>query len=286
MAHFLKPELFKKRKALGSNPATAAGLLLKHATDAQKRFVFEPPIAVLIRTKNDEQNVTLLLNYIQQVRRSYKGRIDVVVVDTESQDKTIILAKEFGATVVPILQKDFTYPKGINLGLQAVKPDVVAAFITVGHALPVLDVCLKAGVWHFNDPAVVGVYGQVLPNTNASFGESLYWGKSQFRTAARPIVQSKMGVMGATNCMVRMESWLQQPFDQAYAMGGEDTAWADWALNNGHKIIFEPLLSVHHSHGLGPLKLLKQHAHWRQVSKQAVAFDQNNIRSRRPDLFK
>lgn len=286
MAHFLKPELFKERKALGSNPATAAGLLLKHATNAQKRPVFEPPIAVLIRTKNDEQNLTLLLNYIQQARRSYKGRIDVVVVDTESQDKTITLATAFGATVVPIMQKEFTYPKGINLGLQAVKPDVVAAFITVGHALPVLDVCLKVGVWHFNDPAVVGVYGRVLPNTNASFGESLFWGASQLKTAAHPIVQAEMGVMGATNCMVRMESWRQQPFDPAYAMGGEDTAWARWALSHGHKIIFEPLLSVHHSHGLRPIKLLKQYAHWRQINKQAVVFDQNDIRNRRPDLFK
>jgi len=264
MTHLLKPELFEKRQLLGSNPAATASLLLKHASHAQKRPVFEPPIAVLIRTKNDEQNLRLLLDYIQQARRSYKGRIDVVVADTESQDKTVTIARAFGAVVVPISQQEFTYPKGINLGMQAVKTDVVATFITVGHALPVLDICLKAGAWHFNEPAVVGVYGQVLPNVNASFWESVYRSDSRLRPAAHPIVQAKMGVMGATNCMVRMKTWRQKPFDPAYAMGGEDTAWAKWALAQGHKIIFEPLLCVHHSHGLGPIKLLKQHAHWRQ----------------------
>lgn len=244
---------------------------------------YQPNIAILIRTKNDERLLPSMLAHISSLETQYSGRIDTIIVDTESHDKTLEYAAAFGATVVPLLQSDFTYPRSLNKGLAAVSPDIEATFITVGHALPVVSTSITATVQPFADPLVSGVYGTTALNDNASITEKLTLQPcfSRQHSATNP---HKMGLFGATNAMIRMKTWQKYPFDEDYAGGGEDTAWARAAIKRGEKIIFEPLASVHHTHGVSPVNALRQWIHWWQVSRQATTFDSDKLRARRPDL--
>src|SRR5262245_31336526 len=105
-----RPDLFKITKRL----QTAGNLLLARANEAAQDSSYQPPTAVLIRTKNDAVGLERILKHIDRARQSYKGRIDVIVADTESTDNTISLAKAFGATIIPIQQINFSYPATLN----------------------------------------------------------------------------------------------------------------------------------------------------------------------------
>lgn len=270
-------------------------ILLKRGQEASVNLDYQPNISVLIRTKNDHTGLQKILAHIEHQKKSYSGRIDLIVVDTESIDGTLELAKKSDAAVVKILQKDFSYPKSINLGLAKAKSDCVAAFISVGHAQPALNICLEAGVRHFKDSRVVGVYSGTLPNDNASFWEKMLFGfaigfgeivTGRYRQKAHQVAKPHLGIMGATGCMVRLKTWRSHSFDEAYGHGGEDSAWAIWALGQGFKIFHEPAMAVHHTHGLGPINLLRQIKSWMRLYRGRGQFNQQALAKFRPDLFK
>jgi GT2 family glycosyltransferase len=94
-----------------------------------------------------------------------------------------------------------------------------------------------------------------------------------------------MGSMAATSAMLRKHVWEDLgKFDERYETGGEDTAMARKMLKAGFKLVREPLLYVHHSHGLGPIDSLKQlwdytlMAHGpRQLNKQKITKRRSHI---------
>lgn len=52
-----------------------------------------PPVSVIIPTKNEEQNIVRCLKSIK--KQAYQGKIEIIVVDNFSEDKTVKLAKKF-----------------------------------------------------------------------------------------------------------------------------------------------------------------------------------------------
>jgi rhamnosyltransferase len=284
---FERPELFEDEVA-GPGLLQTRKLLAERAAEAALDTNFQPPIAIMPRTKNDVVGLGRILDHVARQRETYGTRIDVCVVDTESTDGTVELAQEFEATIVPVRQETFTYPSAMNLGLAAISSDVVATFITVGHAQPALSHGLAGGIRHFKDPCVVAAAGHNLPHENASRWEKREW-QPWFCEPAQRLSEVGFGVrsVSATALMIRMETWRnEQPFDEAHAAGGEDVAWARWAVGAGHTIIREPVLAVHHSHGLSHDAFQQQMKHYQDhFVLGARPFDQAAIRSRRPDLF-
>ena len=255
--------------------------LARHADSAT--YDYQPNIAVLIRTRNNASTLPFILDHVAQLKQNYQGRVDTLLVDTESTDMTVQHAKAFGATVIPLEQNTFTYPGSLNIGLAAVKDDVEATFLTVGHARPIASVAIAAAVQPFADLRVSGVYGTTAPNFNASLTEKLFF-RPHFTSRREADDPYAMGLFGATNAMIRMDTWQCHPFDEAYAGGGEDTAWARSAIERDEAIVFEPLASVYHSHGVSPVNALRQWMHWQKVRRMATAFDSEKLFARRPDL--
>lgn len=245
----------------------------------------QPNIAVIARTKNDLKGLQKIVENIVWQREHYAGRIDLIVVDTESTDGTVEFATESLATIVTMKQSEFNYPKGLNIGLEAVEDDVEAAFLTVGHAQMVLKNGLFAAASHFVDASVTGVYGETIPSEDVSIWDSLstsYLGL--LAHSSKQITEVKTGVMGANGAMVRMSTWKERPFSEDYAGGGEDTHWARLAFQNNEKIIFDPAVAVHHSHRLSFINHMRQVHHWFTVVDQPTAFDSEAVFKRRPDL--
>lgn len=282
-----RPELFRPRWFRGRASRIKKSLLA--AGRAAEGSDYQPNIAVIARTKNDRGGLQKIIDHVNNERRSYRGRIDLIVVDTESTDGTVELAQKAGATVVKMRQKDFSYPKSINLGLEKVKNDIEVGFITVGHAQPALSNCLRAGVRHFQDAKVVGVHADQVVNDNASFWEQALYLLSlniqrRMNGGARQTTRAHAGVMQATGCMVRVSTWRAHKFDEAYGHGGEDYVWGVWALKNGHKLIFDPAVATHHSHGVGFINLLRQIKYWVTIIMTPGDFDHKKLAKHRPDL--
>ena len=94
-----------------------------------------------------------------------------------------------------------------------------------------------------------------------------------------------MGYLANTGSMIRMSAWRKHPYSDAYAAGGEDSEWAKWAFAHDYRIIYDPAVSMHHSHDLNRINRKQQRQHWKTVFANPGEFEQQTIVKRRPDLF-
>ncbi|MDN0033679.1 glycosyltransferase [Oscillibacter valericigenes] len=73
-------------------------------------------VSVVIPTYNAGKEFPALLDSLKT--QSGVGRVELVIVDSGSRDKTVTLAKEFGAVVVEIPQAEFSHSHARNLGAE------------------------------------------------------------------------------------------------------------------------------------------------------------------------
>ncbi|MGB4759587.1 MAG: glycosyltransferase [Candidatus Saccharimonadales bacterium] len=243
----------------------------------------EPDVSVVIRTLNEAEGLRAL---VQDIRaQDYTGKVEIVVVDNESTDGTPELAKELGAKVVTLPRADFTYPRSMNLGVETATYELV--WLTVGHALPSSRQVLRAGARWFRDPKVGGVYHvPILPNANASWLEKgfLFASSALFRTVPN-VKKAGLGVLAATSAMIAKPIWRELGrFDERYESGGEDTALAGKMIAAGYKVVREPGLAAHHSHGSGLIKALRKHREYLQTVKGPVPLRREEIKNTHPHL--
>lgn len=247
------------------------------------RDLSDPNISVVIRTRNDIKYIGSLLDDIEA--QIFSGKIEIILVDTESSDGTAELAKKRGARVINIRQKNFNYPKSLNIGYEAAKYPYVASLS--GHSNLGSRYFFKSLTYWAERPKFGGLYCTPLINQNASFVER--WASATGIThrfkEAEVISKPHMGFLSATGSIVSKKVWRELGgYDERYANGGEDTELGRKMLEYGYMVVREPLLTVLHSHGLGLFNSLKQFAHWYQIYKNPLPFDQNGILKRRPDL--
>lgn len=233
--------------------------------------------SIVIRTINEKERLSELLDAL--AGQEFEGSQELIVVDNDSADGTPELAQEKGARVVNIPRDTFSYPKSMNLGVAAAHSEIIV--LTVGHALPVGRRWLAKGVRHFNDPKVAGVFSPVLARKDGTLAETIFYGfgyLGALLTGPKTVRYRGMGIMGATNCVLRKSLWEKHNFDERYELGGEDGEWAAWALAHGYKIICEPGFVVRHSHGNGWKELKKQREYWKKLggptkfSREALSF--------------
>lgn len=245
----------------------------------------DPSVTVVVRTLNEATTLEFLLADVRQ--QVFTSEIEIIVVDNESTDGTPEVARRYGAEVVSFPRSEFTYPRSMNLGMVAASHDVV--FLTVGHARLSSIYSLHAGARHFTGGScVAGAFGTVLPNAGASRVErfaAAIDGNRQLVRPAQPVRTAGQGVLGGTGAMLAKPVWEElERFDERYETGGEDTAMAGRMIANGYAVVREPALSVHHSHGLGPIDSVKQMVHQVQTLKAPRRFDREELLDRRPDL--
>jgi glycosyltransferase involved in cell wall biosynthesis len=244
----------------------------------------DPNISVVVRAFNEANQLELLFEDID--KQVFSSAVEVVVVDNGSTDITSQVAKDYGAEVVTLPQSEFSYPKSLNLGMEASSNDLV--FVTVAHANLSNIHSFHAGARHFREnDNIAGAYGINLPNRGASYFERWRTVVDNNLFLARPARRIKAvgpGVLSATGSMIAKAVWRELGrFDERYGRGGEDMALARMMLENGYAIVQEPALTVHHSHELGMVDAIKQLGHYRQI-QTAKEFDRDELLRRRPDL--
>lgn len=227
-----------------------------------------PIISIVIRTLNEASSLRDLLVAISTQEGINQNSLELIIVDNESTDGTQVIAEQFGAKVVNLPRREFTYPKSMNLGVEAAHGSIIV--LTVGHALPKDANWLASILPYFENPKVAGVYGPVLPGKQCGFFERLLYWWGYLRAIVinpRVIRRTRTGVFGATNLALRRELWQWHPFNERYERGGEDTEWAKWALSKGYVIIREAGFTVRHSHGLSWHGLLAQIRYWKSLNQ-------------------
>jgi len=198
-------------------------------------------VSVAIRTKNEEDWIgTCLFAVANQSLVDF----EIILVDNESTDPTLKIARSFDVKVVTIPAQGFSYGRAINLGIEAASGRYVT--ILSGHCIPRDNYWLGKLLANFQDPAVAGVYGrqEPMPDTN-DFDKRDLW--TTFGVERR--VQHKDYFFHNANSMIRRTVWENHPFDEKLD-GLEDRIWAKRVLAEGYVIVYEPFASVYHHHGI------------------------------------
>lgn len=236
------------------------------------------PVSIVIRSLNEEIPLQRLFAILK--KQHYEADMELVVVDNESHDNTAKIAIVAGAKVVNIPRDEFSYPHSMNIGVAAATHDVVV--LIVAHAFPFSNNWLAAGMEHFKDSQVAGVYANVIPYDGASQEELDFYMPNYVDAKKRgsyTVDKGSMGVLGATNCIIRKSLWEQHNFDEKYGLGGEDGEWASWALSEGYTIINDYQFSVKHSHSFRDGGLEKQIEYWQSLGGPQ-GFDKDRLRFR------
>ncbi len=226
--------------------------------------------AVIIRTRNEERwlGVTLKKLFAQ----TYTD-LEVIVVDSGSTDRTLVIAGQFPVRIVTMPYAEFSYPHAWNVGIEQADTQRYIVLLSA-HSIPISNTWLQDGIDDLRaNERAMGVYGYIRPLPSASFWDKvivggMYWWRTRVKGERKMIVrQAGMGVLGATNAIIRKELWDQHHFDEAYGMGGEDGEWAAYWFVRGYIAIKDDRFTVHHSHNLSLRGHLRQRKYWQSLDQ-------------------
>ena len=198
-------------------------------------------VSIIIRTKNEERWISSCLENI--FRQTYK-KFEIILVDNNSNDKTVKKAKQFNISKVVNIKK-FLPGKAINMGIENSRGDYIV--ILSAHAIPTNNLWLENFVKAIEeDNNLAGVYGRQEPMSFSSPSDKrdmlLVFGLDRK-------YQIKDSFFHNANSIIRRDVWNKIPFDERVT-NIEDRIWAQEVIKKKYKILYEPESSVYHYHGI------------------------------------
>jgi rhamnosyltransferase len=216
-------------------------------------------ISVLLPVKNGACYLKEMLPMVLQ--QSISARVEIVAIDSGSEDETIDVLEHFGATVLSINAADFDHGLTRNLAAEQANGDVLV-FLSQ-RSRPVGTCWLAPLIASLDgDPEVMGVCSRVIPHAEADIltrkdGERELSGSPERQRkqigdwpAYRRMSSEQRRVFinfHTVSAAIRTEAWQRTPFSSVRTLG-EDLLWAREILESGWALVHEPASVVHHSH--------------------------------------
>jgi rhamnosyltransferase len=214
-------------------------------------------ISIVIPTLNAGAELAELFAAIE--RQCIGESVEVVVVDSDSDDGTPELARRRGARVESIRREDFNHGATRNLGVELSGGDLVV--LTTQDALPRGADWLSELVSPFEDPRVAGAYGRVVARGDASplvarsVSADLAAGTEArlqtlpaaqpFRNLSSALRRQQANFNNVSSCIRR---GVFEEFDFPAISFGEDLAWGLRVVESGRALVYQPGSVVEHSH--------------------------------------
>ena len=199
----------------------------------------KPVCSIVIRAFNEERHLGRLLEGISQQTIQ---DVQMILVDSGSTDNTEKIAKEKDVDVVNINPQDFTFGRSLNMGIEAARSDFI--LIASAHVYPVYPDWIERMLEPFSDPSVALVYGKQRGVSGSQFSER------QIFNHWYPDVSQNLQehpFCNNANAAIRRSLWEKNPYNVSLP-GLEDLAWAKWAQENNHKIVYIAQAETKHVH--------------------------------------
>ena len=206
--------------------------------------------SVVIPVKNGGDDLRRCLEGVARQRTGEE--IEIVVVDSGSQDDSADIARSFGARVHEIAPEAFNHGATRNLGVSLASGDFLV--FTSQDAEPDGDDWLERLIAPLRaDETVAGVYGRQIAHADARpperfFLEFLYGPEPKVqRASTRADLSMQTTLFSNANSVIRREVLERWPFAEDIIMS-EDQEWSQRVLLAGYTIVYESRAVVRHSH--------------------------------------
>ncbi len=208
-----------------------------------------PTVSIVIPTYQGAAYLPQTLSAIRA--QDYPAMVEIVAVDSESTDTTCEILQQFGATIIPIRQTQFTHGYSRNLGVQQAKGEAVV-FLSQ-DALPIGTDWLRTLLAPLADRTIGATYARQIARPAATPFEnyihlSLYppQSKRYQRDGQERLPLSRIFFSNVCSAAQR-EICRAFPFDETLIMS-EDQAFARALLQAGYTTFYNAGAQVSHSH--------------------------------------
>lgn len=199
----------------------------------------KPVCSIVIRAYNEEEHIGRLLTGISH--QTVKD-VQIILVDSGSQDATVKIARQFPVEVVSIAPHEFTFGRSLNLGIQHARADLVV--LASAHVYPVYPDWLELLLKPFEDAKVALTYGKQRGSENTAFSEHQIF-EHWFPDVSTP--RQGTPFCNNANAAIRRQLWEENPYDETLP-GLEDLAWAKWVFDQGYGVSYVADAAVIHVH--------------------------------------
>ena len=197
-------------------------------------------ISIIIRTYNEEKHIGKLLAEVSQQRDV--GELEIVIVDSGSQDETIEIVRNFDTQIVTISPEDFSFGYSLNKGIDKAIGEICV--IVSAHCHPSDDLWLKSLIAPFSNNQVMMTYGNQRGAEETKFSEQRLFGKL---FGEETILDDQVPFANNANSAIRRSFWQNYRFNEAVT-GFEDLDWAKHVRHEGFKISYIAEALVYHVH--------------------------------------
>ena len=224
-------------------------------------------VAIIIPVKNGLPYISDICTKIKD--QDYDGTIEVICIDSGSQDGSADIVLQHGFRLVRIPSSEFGHGRTRNLGAEIAQTEFIV-FLT-HDAVPADNSWLHELVKPMrDDPQVAGVFSRHIahPDSDPFTAwelEQHFLGLSEYPVVGitdRQIYDSDIGMQqlfhffSDNSSALRRSVWMQFPYpDVQFA---EDQIWAKTVVEAGYKKAFAYNSVVFHSHSFGPVETLRR----------------------------
>jgi|GEM_PF-1733883 len=190
-------------------------------------------VSVLIRNLNEANELNVCLKALQSQQVNFA--FEILVVDNESDDNSVEIAKSFGCRVAILPRKEFTYGKALNFGIERCNGKFI--LILSAHVFLLSDNFLQKAVAHFDDEKIAGLKFVIADSQS----------KVTYALLHKPVILSyskeedldidRIWMYGTVNscAMIRRSVWEQIKYDENIFYS-EDKVWAYQVVKAGYSI--------------------------------------------------
>lgn len=275
MSELLHPEYLRDVPFVGTQMEESllvADAVSRATYEQRSSLAGDPGVTVLIRTRNDAETLPGLIGDLRA--QEYNGEVETVVIDACSTDGTLAIARDYDIRTA-LTERNQFYNSAVATGISQASHNIV--YSLVGHSRLASSQALRAATRWFGatDSARVGaVYGLSLPGEGASISERagaciLGAHKILQKTADQITPDGKeMGVLAFDCSLIDAEAYRTAGgLNEDYQAGGADGNLAMRMAHANFRVVRDPVVSVHHTHGLNPVQSVRQVQFWNSLGK-------------------
>jgi len=203
--------------------------------------------SLIIRSYNEQKHIRRLLEGVK--KQTVFSQLEVILVDSGSNDDTVLIAREYGVKIINIKPEDFSFGRALNMGCAAATGEFL--LFASAHVYPLYTDWIEKMLQPFKDEKVALVYGRQVGCDVSKYSEQQLFNKW---FPARSNYDQPISFCNNANCVVRKSLWEAQPYDESLT-GLEDLDWASKIKAKGYKIVYEALAPIVHVHEETPARI-------------------------------